>query len=310
MTEALKKQVFEWIMASRNLTNQEIWALIEKAEEKVLFNFVKIVKQEKEKLPKETYLLSPPEEDKENEIDERPKKLPTTKKHSGCTIGNEIKEKDQHYNVKFILEQAGPTAVMHRQAPKEKIVDMSTVDGIAQYVSLKFDQISYGNHKSLVYYIEIARGLRLLMDKLRTGPNGKMMQTAKQVFPRILELTKVAESTFKSYQTFLSFMDDYPRFVHCNLTYNQIKENMGKFKAWFKSQPNLDANDFTSVKFWMVQLPEPVTELANGLFSEMDINSSDSNSDSNDFTERNPESDDEFVAFLRKEEGATIYRVS
>ena len=54
MTEALKKQVFEWIMASRNLTNQEIWALIEKAEEKVLFNFVKIVKPEKEKLPKET----------------------------------------------------------------------------------------------------------------------------------------------------------------------------------------------------------------------------------------------------------------
>ena len=85
---------------------------------------------------------------------------------------------------------------------------------------------------------------------------------------------------------------------------------MGKFKAWFKSQPNLDANDFTSVKFWMVQLPEPVTELANGLFSEMDINSSDSNSDSNDFKEQNPESDDEFVAFLRKDEGATIYRVS
>ena len=96
MTEALKKQVFEWIMASRNLTNQEIWALIEKAEEKVLFNFVKIVKPEKEKLPKETYLLSPPEEDKENEIEERPKKLPTTKKHSSCTIANEIKEKDLH----------------------------------------------------------------------------------------------------------------------------------------------------------------------------------------------------------------------
>ena len=94
---------------------------------------------------------------------------------------------------------------------------MSTAEGIAQYVALKFEQISYGNHKSLVYYIDVARGLKLLMDKLRTDLN---------------------ESTYKSYQTFLSFMDDYPRFVHSNLTYNQIKENMGKFKSWFKAQPS------------------------------------------------------------------------
>jgi hypothetical protein len=52
--------------------------------------------------------------------------------------------------------------------------------------------------KIKVYYIDASRGLKLLMDKLRTGPNGKTILTARQSFPRILELTKVAESTYKS----------------------------------------------------------------------------------------------------------------
>ena len=160
--------------------------------------------------------------------------------------------------------------------------------------------------KSLVYYIDVSRGLKLLMDKLRTGPNGKTILTAKQAFPRILELTKVAESTYKSYQTFLSFMDSYPRFIHCNLTYNQIKENMGKFKTWFKAQPSLSAKDFTSVNFWKLRLPEPVAELADGIFYGMDIDAH-SNLDRDDFIsrngfiEQNPDSDDELVKFLRTE---------
>ena len=321
MTVAVKKQVFEWILASRTLSKQEIWSLLEKADKEVLLNFVKIVQPGNEK---QTYLPSPveqdeedneeDEEDKDNEIEERPKKLSTPKEHSLRTNGNDIKEKDQHYNAKFILEQAGPTALKYQQAPKEKVVDMSTVEGIAQYVSFKFEQIIYGNHKSLVYYIEIARGLKLLMGKLRTGPNGKIMLTAKQVFPTILELTKVAESTYKSYQTFLSFMDAYPRFIHSNLTYNQIKENMGKIKAWFKAQQSLGAKDYASVKFWMLSLPEPVNELADKMFSGMNIGA-DSNLDGIDFISRNgfkelnPESDDEFVRFLRTEaeEGTIVY---
>ena len=142
MTEALKKQVFEWIVASRILSKKEIWNLVENTDELILSNFVKIVKPGK---GRETSLPSPVEDD-EPEFEEKSKNIPTLKVPSGGSNGNEIKDKDQHANVKFMLEQAGPTALKYRQAPTEKVVDMSTVKGIAQYVSFKFEKISFGNH--------------------------------------------------------------------------------------------------------------------------------------------------------------------
>ena len=94
---------------------------------------------------------------------------------------------------KLLLKQAGPAALEYKQAPKEKTVDMSTAEGIAEYIIFKVEQVTFGNHKTLLYYVEIAQGLKIPMKTLRTGPNGKLILTAKQVFPRILELTKVTE---------------------------------------------------------------------------------------------------------------------
>jgi hypothetical protein len=139
----------------------------------------------------------------------------------------------------------------YRKAPKERTVDYSTKEGLAEYVKFKFEQIYFGKHRTLVNYIELAQGLKLLVKKLRTGPNGKIMLSLKQVHPALLQ---VAESTYKGYQTFLNFMDEYPRFVHSELTFNQIKENGGHIKAWFKAQPAMGMDDFVSVNFWRYSL--------------------------------------------------------
>ena len=107
--------------------------------------------------------------------------------------------------------------------------------------------------KSLLEYI-VLLSTTLSWLKLRTGPNGKIILSLKQVYPALLQLTQVAESTYKGYQTFLNFMDDYPRFVHSELTFNQIKENGCHIKAWFKAQPAMGMDDFVSVNFWRYSL--------------------------------------------------------
>ena len=171
----------------------------------------------------------------------------------------------------------------HKEAPKSTNLDYGTVEGLAAAINFKFQQISFGNYKTLGYYIEIAQALKMLMEKLRKGPNGKNVLTMKECFPRILELTKVAASTFKHYQSFLKFMDEYPRFIHSDLNFNQIRENIGRIKSWFDSQQALPMNDYTSVNYWRYTLPLPVNDLTDDKQDiEMESSSDYSDVESND----------------------------
>ena len=73
-------------------------------------------------------------------------------------------------------------------------------------------------------------------------------------------------------------MNDYPRFIHSDLTFNQIRENSGKIKSWFDGQPALSMKDYTSVNFWKCALLQPVNELTD----EMDDVQMESSSHSSD----------------------------
>ena len=96
---------------------------------------------------------------------------------------------------------------------------------VSDFITFKFEQIGYNNFKSLTHYMEVALALKQLMKMLQSR-DGVEVLTKKQCFPKILKLTNVAESnnpllnasTFRHYQIFLKFMEEYPRFRYSNLT--------------------------------------------------------------------------------------------
>jgi hypothetical protein len=215
MSATIKNQVYQWIIDCRSLSEREIKVLVNAMPANVLSALVGAFPKSQSCLPSP---ISEEESDNENENEFQTKNSNSKESNNSGTI----QSSDTFANVKYLLQQAGPTALAHKQAPKPKTVDYGTVEGLAAAINFEFQQISFGNYKTLGYYIEIAQALKMLMEKLRKGPNGKNVLTMKECFPRILQLTKVAVSTFKHYQSFLKFMDEYPRFIHSDLTFNQI----------------------------------------------------------------------------------------
>ena len=85
--------------------------------------------------------------------------------------------------------------------------------------------------------------------------------------------------TYKSYQAFRKFLDEYPRFIHSSLSYKQLKENGGKFRKWFETQDSLPITDYTSRSFWKVTLTEPVIDAIVGV-SGLSVQETDDDEDS------------------------------
>ncbi|KAI9326613.1 hypothetical protein BDR26DRAFT_791861, partial [Obelidium mucronatum] len=74
-------------------------------------------------------------------------------------------------------------------------------------------------------------------------------------YPVIHELTGVAKSTYFSYMSFVRFIQDYPRFIHTSLSFNQIKLYQASIRDWFAAQDlRLTSTDFTAMAYWQTSL--------------------------------------------------------
>jgi hypothetical protein len=164
MSTPLKQKAYKWLIDSRSLPKKEIEEILELADDQIVSSFLRITKLKKRS--RQSFSA----EDKEDTFTENQIPSPaitTTYEEDSAATSNEtdIKEKDKFAEVKFLLQQAGPTALKYKTNPRARNVDMETVEGISSYISFKFEQISFGNHRVLFHYVEVSQGLKILMTK-------------------------------------------------------------------------------------------------------------------------------------------------
>ncbi|KAI8845139.1 hypothetical protein BJ741DRAFT_587092 [Chytriomyces cf. hyalinus JEL632] len=142
--------------------------------------------------------------------------------------------KDKHLKVKQFLTFIGPTAILKTDVEPRRY-DKLSAKGLAVYIKDCAQKIEFQHYKALSLYMNMGTALEALMFELQHKDGKKVLSKAK-CYPVIHELTGVAKSTYFSYMSFVRFIQDYPRFIHTSLSFNQIKLNQASIRDWFAAQ--------------------------------------------------------------------------